>query len=417
VKRLSIGLAFVLFLGLSTSASGQVSFATASGTVQDATGAVIPGVTVIALDAATGVETEGLTNASGAYNFPSLQPGNYTFSASLPGFQTSIVTDIRLGGGGVQVRVDFDLEVAGVATAVEVSISADQLLIESSSSVGEVLEQEEVANLPLLTGDILDLVRVMAGVNTTFNDVFAGEQTTFAGVSAQNINITRDGITVNEQRWPNGLDGSTRMNPDLVGEMRLILTPVDAEKGRGSGQVEITTRSGTNEYHGGLVYNIRNSAIDAQSWQNNRDGIVADWSNKHQYTISVGGPIQRNKTFFFALWDHQIANFRNSQNPIVLTPCAQRGIFRYFDNWNNGNALQLQTGGGTPSIAVVNGAGSVTAPATNPDGSAHNGTLRYASVFGPITTLPARTSVSIPEVPGISTETVTRAATWTRCSV
>ena len=393
MKRLSIGLTFALFLGLPTPASGQVSFATASGTVQDATGAVIPGVSVIALDNATGVETEGLTNGSGAYNFPSLQPGTYTFSASLPGFQTSIVTDIRLGTA-VQVRVDFDLEVAGVATAVEVSISADQLLIESSSSVGEVLEQEEVANLPLVTGDVLDLVRVMAGVNTTFGDVFAAEQTTFAGVSAQSINVSRDGFTVNEQRWPNGIDASTRLNPDLVGEMRLILTPVDAEKGRGSGQVEITTRSGTNEFHAGLVYNIKNSAMDAQTWQNNRDGVVADWANKHQYTISAGGPIQRNKTFFFALWDHQIANFRNSQNPVVLTPCARNGIFRYYDNWNNGNALQLTTGGGNPSTAVVNGAGTPVPPTSSPSGGAQDPTLRYASVFGPLLNTPSAADCS-----------------------
>ena len=390
---LSIGLTFLLVVGMSASASGQAGFATASGTVEDATGAVIPGVSVTALDTATGVETEALTNSSGAYNFAALQPGTYTFSASLPGFQTSIVTDVRLGTA-VQIRVDFDLEVAGVATAVEISVSADQLLLESSPSVGEALEQDEVANLPLVTGDVLDLVRVMAGVNTTFDDVFAAEDTTFAGVSAQNINVSRDGLTVNEQRWPNGIDASTRLNPDLVGEMRLILTPVDAEKGRGSGQVEITTRSGGNEFHGGIVYNVKNSAIDARSWQNNRDGVVANWANKHQYSINVGGPIQRGRTFFFALWDHQIANFRNTRNPIVLTPCARNGIFRYFDTWNNGNALQLPTGGGNPSIAVVDGAGNPMAPATNPDGTSHNGILRYASVFGPLQNIPSAADCS-----------------------
>jgi len=393
VKKLSIGLTILLAVCMSTSAYSQGGFGTASGTVQDGTGAVIPGVSVTALDDATGVETEGLTNASGTYSFAALQPGDYTFRATLPGFQISTVTDVRVAAAA-QIRVNFELEVASVNTAVEVSISADTLLLESSPSVGEALEREEVANLPLVTGDVLDLVRVMAGVNETFDDVFAAEGTTFAGVSAQNINVTRDGMSVNEQRWPNGIDASTRLNPDLVGEMRLILTPVDAEKGRGSGQVEITTRSGTNEFHGATVWNVKNSAIDAQSWQNNRDGVVADWANKHQYTISAGGPIQRNKTFIFALWDHQIANFRNTRNPTVLTPCAQRGIFRYYDNWNNGNALQLTTGGGTPSVAVVNGAGSPVAPATNPDGSAHNGVLRYASVFGPLQNIPSAADCS-----------------------
>ena len=142
MKRLILGFALIFALGATTSAFGQANFATASGTVQDATGAFIPGVTVNALDTGTGVETQTITNAAGAYNFAALQPGLYTFSASLPGFQTSVVTDVRLGTA-VQVRVDFELQVAGADTAVEVSVSADQLILESLADQNQNQEAQD----------------------------------------------------------------------------------------------------------------------------------------------------------------------------------------------------------------------------------------------------------------------------------
>ena len=109
----------------------------------------------------------------------------------------------------------------------------------------------------------------------------------------------------------------------------------------------------------------------------------ADWTNKHQLTGSVGGPIVKNKTFFFALFDDQLVRARTTQNPIVLTPCARNGIFRYFDSWNNGNAIApTQATGTTPTIAVVDGIGNPRPPATNPNGTPFTGALRYASVFG-----------------------------------
>src|SRR6185295_3127189 len=120
-----------------------------------------------------------------------------------------------------------------------------------------------------------------------------------------------------------------------------------------------------------------------------------DWTNRNQYTASLGGPIVKNKTFFFALWDGVLIKERATQNPMVLTPCARNGIFRYFDTWNNGNALQApQTSGSTPTIAVVDGVGNPVMPATNPTGSAYTGTLHYASVFGPLANTPTQPDCS-----------------------
>ena len=196
----------------------------------------------------TGIQTNSVTNESGVYNMPGLLPGVYRVSASLPGFQTQTYTDVQLGNAA-QVRLNFTLKVAA-ATTVDVTIAADTLLATSSSSVGEVLTQQKVSDLPLVGNDVLDLILVMNGVEGITGNAFGQEGTTFAGISAREINIQRDGISVNESRFPTGVRSATRLNPDLVGEIRLILAPVDVEMGRGNAQIQVSTRSGTNRYSG-----------------------------------------------------------------------------------------------------------------------------------------------------------------------
>ena len=148
---------------------------------------------------------------------------------------------------------------------------------------------------------------------------------------------------------PGGFQPATIMNPDMVGEVRMVTSPVDAELGRGNSQVQVQTRSGTNTFRGALVYNIRNSAIEPNTWANNRaqrKAIVPPWTNLKEYTGSMGGPIVKNKTFFFFLWDGLLPATRNNSQATVLTPCARNGIFRYFDGWKNGNSrLQVTTTG------------------------------------------------------------------------
>jgi hypothetical protein len=392
----------LLCLFVCAQAFGQSSNARVSGTVNDATGAVLPGVEVTATNNATGVVNTVITNEAGAYNFASLLPGTYTVSASLPSFQTQTYRDVQLGNAA-QLRLNFTLQVGQVATAVEVSVAASQILLESSSSVGNVLEQKKVEDLPLISNRVLDLVGTMAGVQVTNNPIFGANDTQFAGVAAANINVQRDGIPVTGGRWPTGLDATTEVNPNLVGEVRMILAPVDAEMGRGSGQFQIQTRSGTNTWHGGGVWNAQNSALDAKTWSDNRTGAVAPWRNMPNVSGWLGGPIVRNKTHFFFLYDQQWARTRAAYTAATLTPCAQRGIFRYYDNWNSaaGTAFTAPTwaqptvaGGATPTTPVVDALGNPRAPATNPDGTPHNGILRYASVYGTLMNTPARPDCS-----------------------
>ncbi len=135
-------------------------------------------------------------------------------------------------------RYNFELTVSGVNTQVEVSISADTILATSGASIGQVLSQQKVQDLPLVGNNVLNLITVMAGIENivptnppSVANAFGRETTTFAGVSAQNISIVRDGIQVQDNRYPNGINSVTTINPDLVGEIRLILAPVDVGNG------------------------------------------------------------------------------------------------------------------------------------------------------------------------------------------
>ena len=243
--------AFVL-LGIGVSAFAQTS--SISGTVSDTTNALIPGVTVTATNTGTSVTSTSLTNDSGAYNFVTLPPGPYKLTATLGGFQTATVTNITLGTAETQ-RFNITMKLGNAqGTTVDVAVDASQVISQSSSSIGEVLSVDRVRDLPLIGGDVLNLIRIMPGVN--------GEN--FAGISSNSVNTIRDGLSVNDGRFQatNGVFATTVINPDLVGEVKLILAPVDAELGRGNGQVIITTRSGTNKFSGAVNYLIANSGLN-----------------------------------------------------------------------------------------------------------------------------------------------------------
>lgn len=398
MRRVIADAAIVLVLVcLGTMAFAQGSNGTVGGFVQDPSKALIPGASVTATSVDTGVVTKAVTNESGIYNFPSLEPGVYRLTAELPGFKQYTYNGVQLGAG-VSLRFNFTLEIGGVTSAVEVSADAASLIAQSSATIGEVLTATAVRDLPLASNNVLDLMATMAGVRG--DDL--GEATTFAGISTAYVNTTRDGISINENRYNLGVTSTTLINPDLVGEMRVILAPVDAESGRGNGQVQILTKSGGNQFRGSAVWAVRNSALDANTWTNNRqivDGVwkptVPDWTNRHQVTVSYGGPIIRNKTFFFALYDQQIENRRTTQNPTVLTDCARNGIFRYWEGWANGNANSTTTtNGANPTRPSVDFAGNPIRPATFADGSPYTGQLRYFSVFGPVTNTPVRADCS-----------------------
>src|SRR5882672_11428102 len=318
----------LIFLVLSALAFAQTSNATLGGTISDASGALIPGVTITATNTGTGIVTTVLSNEAGAYQFASLQTGTYNVTAELPGFQPQTRSAVALGVSQ-QVRINFTLQVGAVAQAVEVSIAADTLIATTSSSVGTVLPEYKVRDLPLGTRNVLDLVNTTAGV----------QGSNFAGGRLTQLNTTRDGIPVSDGRYDIGAATSTYVSPDLVDEVRIIVAPADAEMGRGSGQIAMSTRSGTNELHGSVFWVNRNPALNANSWNNNFQGVGKDYYNGNQFGGRVGGPVIKNKTFFFFLFDGQRYLTKSQFTGAVLTQQARQGIFRFFPGVQNGNVL------------------------------------------------------------------------------
>lgn len=388
--------AFVLlsFVLLSAQVFGQN--ASLSGTVTDETQGVLPGATVTAVNEGTGVKATVTTNDAGVYNFAALQPGTYRVTAEMPGFQVSTKTDVRLTVG-TPLRLNFEMLVSGVATEVEVSTSVQEMLLEASPTTGVVMNQETVKELPLLGNDMMQLINVMGGVVKQENTIFGADQQALAGVTAQNVNITRDGISVSDVRFASGITSPGKLNPEMIGEFKMVLSPVDAELGRGAGQIQVMTKSGSNEYHGSAVWSVLNNALDATDWNDNRLGTTRDWQNVNQYTLSLGGPIKKNKTFFFVTWDHNIVKKRTNVNGRALTPCARKGIYRYFTGYNNGNMNQLGNPSGTPIVPVVDALGNPVRPQWEPDpskwpdektgreGVPYTGRLAWASVLGELT--------------------------------
>ena len=390
-------IALVSLALLSVPVFGQTTAASLSGTVMDASKAVLPGASITATNEDTGVASRTTANNSGVYNFPSLQPGTYRVTAELSGFQRSTLTNVRMGSGS-QNNLNFDLAVAGMTTEVEVTASVESMILEAGSSTGTVLQENAVIELPMVANDVLELVSIMGGVVQVENRIFDTNQgQTFAGVAANNVNISRDGISVSEVRWSSGISPN-RLNPELVGEFKMILSPVDAEMGRGAGQLQISTRSGTNAFHGSGVWTIQNTALDAVDFSIKRYPpelvTLPPWRNLHNYTLTGSGPIIQNKTFFFVSWDHQIARTRQTVRPRILTPCARKGIYRYLENVRINNVLDdpvIQTGGvhQRPSVDMNTGAPLETYTFPNDPGrfgdaagkTFTNG-LRFESVLG-----------------------------------
>ena len=186
MRRLFSIAALLFAFTLSTQAFGQSTYATVSGTIEDATRALLPGVMVTATNNATGVVASALSNESGSYNITGLLPGAYTVSADLPGFQKATYTGVTLGNAQ-QVRLNFTLQVANQAQSVEVTVAADTLLATSSASVGEVLSQQRVQDLPMVGNNVLNFFSLMPGVRMDDNGVTG----TFAGLAADKNPVAR----------------------------------------------------------------------------------------------------------------------------------------------------------------------------------------------------------------------------------
>jgi len=378
--------ALLSFMFLTAAAFGQGTGASLTGTVQDASGGAVPNASVVARNADTGVETRTTANDRGSYTFPSLPVGTYEISAEAPGF-SRVTRNVRLNVGA-QARLDLPLAVAGTVTEVEVTGAAESVILEAGASTGTVVQEEILSSVPMLANNVMELLNLMGGVTPTTNPLYAGSQQTFAGVSAGNINVSRDGVMVNEVRLDAGITSSANINQEMVGEFRMVLSPVDAEMGRGAGQVQMTTRSGSNAFHGSAVWNNQNTALDTTDFSLKQANRELPWRNLNSYILTGSGPAIKNKTFFFVTWEHQISRVKTAYTARAMSNCARVGIYRYI-------------GGSVPTRATANNtfnpAGD-TRPSVDADGNIidRNTSLKFLPTSGPNVGVPQDYSAAHP---------------------
>lgn len=326
-------LCVLILFAFAAGAAAQTSASRITGTVADTTGAVVPGATVTARNEATGITQTQSTTDAGLFAFTDLPAGVYTITVEKPGFKTAQQTNNVLEVG-TPLAVDMALTAGEVSEVVTVQGGAEQLQT-SNATIGNVVEQKAIEALPLNGRNPLTLITLEPGVVQRSSGA-AGSGIHVNGSRDRAFNVTIDGIEANESSVPNPVSNLYRLNPDNVQEYKVTTNNATAEEGRNSGaSVSVSTRSGTNEYHGTIFYFLRNDALNSNDFFSNANNVPKPKIRLNQFGFETGGPIKKGKTFFFGSYQGNRIDFTQPIDqtfgaPVVYTDLARQGIFRYF---------------------------------------------------------------------------------------
>jgi Carboxypeptidase regulatory-like domain len=314
---------------------GQASATSSlSGTVIDPSGALIPGAEATAKNVATGVEFKAVSTENGTFAMPVLDIGVYTVTVALPGFKQSILNNVKLDVG-VPAAIRVTLEVGGVTESVSVEAGAE-VLQSQTANIATTLEVSQISNLPLVSRDPLNFVTLLPGVNTAS----INRNSTINGLPTSALDITLDGINI-QDNFNKSTDGFFNRVPtslDTVEEVTVSSATNDALSGaQGAAQIKFVTRSGSNDFHGSLYEYHRNPVLNSNYWFNNRDVAPDPNTGKaprarvlfNQYGGRIGGPIIRNKAFFFFNYEELRQPSSVNRQRTILTPLTQTGVFQY----------------------------------------------------------------------------------------
>lgn len=323
------------FLALSLSVWAQGTTSRLIGTVNDSSGAPLAGVNVQLVNEGTGQTFNSLTSENGAYFFESIQVGDYTVSIELTGFKKFIAKNNRVNIGQ-PTTVNIRLEVGAVAESIEVSGAYEQVQTSTSGNIGNVFSEKVIQDLPIVGTrgrNPLDLVLRQPGVTSGAN---TGGGVHVNGARDRAWNFTVDGIDANETSAGGSNFAPIRTNPDALAEFKVLTSNATAEFGRNSGaQVAMVTKSGTNEFHGSGFWFYRTPRLNANEWQNNINNVGKRQFVQNIYGGSIGGPIKRNKLFFFGNLQRLSARESDLTNRTVYTQQARQGLFRYVRGGRN----------------------------------------------------------------------------------
>ena len=348
-----IALALLAVPGFAQSTNARLD-----GSVQDQSGAVIPNAKVEVTNDSTKSHSDVTTDATGAFVFPNLAPGVYTLTGEANGFRKAVVTKLELTVSGTVTQV-LKLEVG--QTSESVSVEASSLTIQTTDSqVSSAVLLRDIEVLPQLGRSPIALAIFQPGVQI---DVRAGQDSTFShvnGLRQGSNNAKLDGIDVNDSLVPRLGLSLTANNSDSVGEFRVVTEGGKAEYGRSAGgQVEMITKSGTNQYHGNAYDFLRNTALNANDFFNNQSGGTVPKLIQNIFGASFGGPVLKNKFFIFGNYQGQRTQQEVIRNRTVYTESAKAGIFKYKDAAGNVQSYDFGKAdprgiGPDPTIAKIN---------------------------------------------------------------
>ncbi len=304
MKRMQAYALLAVALLFSLPASAQ-TFGEITGTVTDTTGAVIAGAKVTVTNEATNVARQVETNEVGAYDVPFLNPGVYTIQAETEGFKAARVAGRILEVGAVQ-QVNLAMEIGVVTEVVEVQAGA-QMLNTRDTALGQVIDQQRIVDLPINGRNYLNLVKLSTNVtaemgsggqaNSRQGGERANQSISIAGQRQMFNHFTLDGV---ENTDPNFNTFIVRPSVDALQEFKVQTGVYSAEFGRETSQINVTTRAGSNQFHGTLFEFMRNDKIQARTWNQPGD---KDAFRRNQFGFTATGPIIKNKMFFMANYE------------------------------------------------------------------------------------------------------------------
>lgn len=318
----------------------QSSFtASVRGVVSDQSGSVVPEAKVVLTEVQRNIQRTARTDVGGRYFFTALPPGDYTIQVEAKGFKKHVVSNIPLA---VQQQATFDvaLQVGDIATAVEVSSEAP-LLNTTIATLGQVVENRYMTALPNIGRNPLYYLTLTPGVVGPNSKTNTPTNTNFVASGARNStsDVLVDGAIVNTTEQNTGAtDLKYVPSVDAVQEFKMQVNFFGAEYAESGGAiVNIVTKSGTNDFHGTAYYFRRDSTLNANSWANNRSGVKKSYYRNDQPGGVIGGPIRRDKTFFFFTLERN-----KSKSPQSMTGSAPIAEFR------EGNFSKLAFSDGRP---------------------------------------------------------------------
>ena len=333
VTLISLTLLLVPVLSRAQDATGRIA-----GTITDATGAVIPGVQVTVTNTATQVSRKTNTNADGYYQILALPIGNYKVTAEHGGFSTVASNEYKLLINQA-LRVDIKMEVGAANQTVEVGAQAAP--VETvTATLGQSVTGRTLTDMPLNGRDVLDLALLQPGITESNDDNSGAGKFSIAGGRTDSVTYLLDGGLNNDL-----LDNSNLLdpNPDAIAEFKLLQSNYTSEYGRnGGGTISVVTKSGTNQLHGSLFEFFRNRVLDANDYFNVQQGIPRLDLKRNQFGATLGGPIVKDKVFFFIAYQ--------GQRQVQAVPDVDAPVFTPLEL--QGNFSQSVSGGPDPGVAA-----------------------------------------------------------------